>query len=156
MVRNRAKRSRLRRSRSSIKLVSSSQPRLAGILKSGLHAHAPGVLLDPLSTSRLIGNQEPGFTLVVVPYRAFRAVSIVFSCQHSTRPNHCCPALWMRCPLASQSAQPFFIQPRSVCSLQIRNRPCQPRSRHSLTKGAPRLCARMEKSVLYCAPSGSC
>jgi len=61
-----------------------------GILKGGLDAHAQRLLVHPPSASRLIGNQDPGLAMVGV-HTALRYVSIVSSCQHTTRPNHCCP-----------------------------------------------------------------
>jgi hypothetical protein len=60
-----------------------------GVLEGGFHSHAQRILVHAPSACRQIGDQEPGFSMLLIPDGARGAVSSVSSSQSKTCPNHC-------------------------------------------------------------------
>src|SRR6266566_9400532 len=44
-------------------------PTALGILEGRLHPHTPAILLHTPPTGRLVGDEKPGFPLLVIPHR---------------------------------------------------------------------------------------
>src|SRR5215469_4083345 len=84
MARNSPNKSRSRRARSVMPLASKGEPRLFWSLPGRFYPHAQRILADASTTSRQIGDQQPGLLILRMPIGTHIGLNWLFLPHDST------------------------------------------------------------------------